>query len=195
MNRFREFVFGEPGWSDYLFRKPPKQPDARTVYLGGVGLITALRGAQTLWGQPPAAYLFTALGNVFVAFWGWVWLLIGVATFVVSLSGHKHPDWDRLAAFTIMSLWFTWGAIYLVSSFLAPDDDRRTTDLIAGLVLIGTGIVLAAGVVQGLRKSQEIWLRQRTEETVRELGQGLLKMAKENEELRAALGQHDDGES
>ncbi len=184
MGRVRRFLLGQPGWSDYLFRTPPDQPDARTVYLAGAGLITGLQGAGYIWGIPPGAYLFTLLGPVFIVFWGWVWIAVGIAAAVVAFTGHRHPDWDRLAAFAVMMLWWIWGFIYLFSALLASDDGRQNTDLLIGLRFILTGIVLSAGVVQGLRKTHEIWLRERAEERVRELEKTVLDFAAENESLR-----------
>jgi hypothetical protein len=184
MGRIRRFIFGQPGWSDYLFQIPPKQPDARAVYLAGTGLITAIRGAQTVWGQPPQAWLFVELGSVFVLFWGWVWIAVGVITLLVAATGHRHPDWDRLSAFSMLMLWFVWGLIYLVSAWLAPTSDRRLIDLYAGLGLIFTGIILSAGVIQGLRKTHEIYLREQSEKARRDLEVTLIEVTKENERLR-----------
>lgn len=182
--RFRRFIYGEPGWSDYLFRTPPKQPDARAVYLGGAGLITAFRGGQTIWGLPPSAYVFQALGDVFITFWGAMWIIVGLVVFVVSLTGHKHPDWDRLSAFAMLMLWWVWGLLYLISVPLDPTGDRWATDLTIGFGLIITGFVLAAGVVQGLRKTHEIFLRETAQHRVAELEQDFLTIAAENERLQ-----------
>jgi hypothetical protein len=184
VGRIKNFIFGEPGWSNYLFRSPPDQPDARTVYLAGVGLTTALQGSSYVWGIGPTAWLFLELGPIFIMFWGWIWMIVGLTAVGVAFTGHRHPDWDRLAAFAVMMLWWVWGLIYLFSALFAPDDDRQTADLLIGLRLILTGLVLSAGVVQGLRKTHEIWLRERAEDRVRELEQGLLMMAAENEALR-----------
>jgi hypothetical protein len=184
VGRVKTFLFGQPGWSDYLFRTPPAQPDARTVYLAGAGLITALQGGSYLWGVPPGAYLFSILGSIFITFWGWMWIFIGLSAVGVALTGHRHPDWDRLAAFAVMMLWWVWGFIYLLSAIIAADTDRQTTDLLIGLRLILTGLVLSAGVVQGLRKTHEIWLRERAESRVRELEATVLAFAAENESLR-----------
>lgn len=188
MGRIKRFFLGQPGWSDYLFRAPPRQPDARAVYLAGASLVTALQGGGFIWGIPPSAWLFLVLGETFVIIWGWIWMIIGVLGLGVAFTGHKHPDWDRLAAFAVMMLWWVWGFIYLFSALLAPDAERRTTDLIIGLRYILTGIVLSAGVIQGLRKTHEIWLRERAEDRVRELEKTVLDFAAENARLRLQVG-------
>lgn len=184
MGRIRRFVFGQPGWSDYLFQAPPRHPDARAVYLGGAGIITALRGGQIIWGNPPQAWVFLELGPVFVDFWGVIWIVVGVAALLVAATGHRHPDWDRLSAFGMLMLWFVWGTLYLLSSALAPDSERRLQDLYLGLGLIGTGIILSAGVIQGIRKTQEIFLRKASEARRSELEVALVRLTEENERLR-----------
>lgn len=154
------------------------------MYLAGAGLITALQGATYIWGVPPAAYVFVQLGPVFLTIWGVVWFLVGLSATTVAFTGHRHPDWDRLAAFAVMMLWWISGFLYLLSAVLASDSGRQGSDLLIGLRFILTGIVLSAGVVQGLRKTHEIWLRQRAEERVRELEGTVLEIAAENASLR-----------
>lgn len=188
MGNIRRFIFGQPGWSDYLFRQPPGIPDARMVYLGGAGIITAFRGIQTIWGTAPVGYMWGVLGNTFITFWGWTWIVVGVTVVGVSLTGHRHPDWDRLSAFAMLMLWWVWGFIYLGSAIFDPTGDRRALDFSLAIGLIFTGVVLSAGVIQGLRKTHEIWLRQQAEARIRQLESAILLIAEENNTLRSENG-------
>jgi uncharacterized membrane protein HdeD (DUF308 family) len=158
------------------------------VYLGGAGVITAFRGIQVIWGTPPTGYIFFILGDFFVTFWGWTWIVVGTLVVITSLTGHRHPDWDRLAAFSMLMLWWVWGFIYLASAIFDPIGDRRALDISLAIGLIFTGIVLSAGVIQGLRKTHEIWIRQQAEARIVELEDAILKITEENQLLRGEHG-------
>jgi MFS family permease len=188
VRKLKQFVSGQPGWSDYMFRAPPKQPDARMVFLGGSGLITGLRGALAVWGPAPNGYLFDVLGRGFVVFWGSAWLLVGIICMAVAATGHRYPEWDRVAAFLLMTMWWLWGVIYLVSA-IWPDsqDGRRGTDLLLGGVFIVTGSVLSAGVILSLRKTQEIQLREVAVSRIRQLEDDMVALAGENARLQHEL--------
>lgn len=187
MRWIKQFVSGQPGWSDYLFRSPPQHPDARMVFLGGAGIITALRGALVAFGPQPVGYLFDVLGHGFVLFWGVAWILVGFICLITAATGHRYPDWDRIAAFLLMTMWWLWGAVYIVSAFWpGATGDRRGADLLLGGVFVLTGSVLSAGVILSLRKTQEIQLRQIAVNRIRQLEDDMRTLAAEN-----ALLQHE----
>ena len=194
-NSLRQFVAGSPGWSDYLFQAPPKRPDARMVFLGGAGAITALRGALTVFGPiPPQAYLFTVLGDVFVGFWGVAWMIVGLGCVTIAALGHRYPEWDRFSAFLLMTMWWLWGAIYLVSAIWPTSpDNRRLADLLNGGVLVITGAVLSSGVVLYLRKTQEIQLRSIALSRIRQLEADLRDLTTAKTHLELELEQERSG--
>lgn len=174
-------------WRDLFFRSPPKHPDARDVYLFGIGTITAFRGINTLTGPPPTGQLFIALGPTFVAIWGWFWILVGGGAALISATGHRWPEVDRAAGFAVMMIWWMWGLLYLLSAALWTDQ-FRIFDVLNGCVLILTGVAMSAGVVLGIRKTQEIGLRGIATQRIRELEQVLDELAAENERLRKSVG-------
>ena len=171
-----------------VFRSPPDHPDARDVYLGGCGLITAFRGIYYLT-TPPNAALFDLAGPVFNSVWAWFWLLGGLFVFGVACTGHKWEELDRYGAFALLMLWWLWGLLYLISATL--DSGQRTADLVAGLLAMITGLVLTAGVITGIRKTQEIRLRQVAVGRIRELERIARDLTAENERLRLDLGRSD----
>lgn len=187
-SRIVRFLTGEPNWADYLFRAPPRQPDARMVYIGGCGIITMIRGLFYIFGDPPTAALFENLGRGFVLFWSIMWVATGVAVIVVAGTGHRWPHADRFAAFIMLMLWWVWGALFLLSGLLFAGEGRAARDIYSGLGLLVTGVVIAAGVIQGLRKTQEIQLREIAVRRIRELEEALVKIAAENEALRKEGG-------
>lgn len=182
--RFLRFLAGEPNWSDFLFRTPPHQPDARMVYIGGCGLITLTRGLYYLFGTRPDAAMFTALGQGFVVFWSIIWTLTGASVMVIAGTGHRWPSADRFAAFAMLMLWWAWGVLFLVSGVFFFDSGRRGQDIFAGLLLLFTGVIIAAGVIQGLRKTHEIQLREIAVKRIRELEEAVLTLSGENQALR-----------
>lgn len=192
LHKIRRFILGQPGWAEYLFPPPPRMPDARSVYLGGVGVITMLRGIYNIWGPIPTGWLFQDLGYGFIAFWGGVWMTVGACGIAVAATGHRHAEWDRLAAFALLALWWGWGLIYIISGLFSPDPDRRWLDVLIGVIFIFTGIVLSAGIVQGLRKTHEIFLREQVQKRVAELESAILVIAEENERLRLQTNREND---
>lgn len=170
-------------WNDLFFRTPPRHPDARDIYLSGIGIITLLRGVNTLNGAMPTGQMFVALGPVFVTVWSWIWILVGSGAIAVAITGHRWPEVDRLAGFAVMMVWWMWGLLYLLSA-LFWSDQFRSFDVFNGVVLIMTGVVMSAGVVLGIRKTQEMGLRQIATRRIRELEGVLNDLSAENERLR-----------
>lgn len=189
VGRFTRWLVGNQDWSEYVFRTPPKHPDARDIYLGGCGLITMVRGLFYLYGTPPQAALFTALGDGFVVAWSWIWIWVGIAVLAVTFTKHKWPEADRLAAFAVMMVWWVWGFIYLISGMLFYDSGRSVTDLLNALILFITGVVLSAGVIQGVRKTQEIALREVAVKRIRQMELEQAELIGENERLRKKCGE------
>lgn len=187
-DRIRKVVYGTPNWSEYVFRTPPRKPDARMMFLGGTGLITATRGALVVFAVSPQAFVFEVLGPAFVNFWGITWMAVGAICVGIAATGHRHPEWDRLAAFLLMVLWWTWGVLYLISP-LWPETppDRVKTDLLAGSTLVLTGLVLSSGVILSIRKTQEIQLRVIAVNRIRQLEDDLREVVSANEVLRTEL--------
>ncbi len=184
-NRITRFFIGdEGGWADLFFRVPPKHPDARDIFLGGAGLITGVRGALYLVSQPPQGELFKILGPVFVGVWSWIWIIGGFGVLAVAVTGHRWPEVDRVAGFGLMMIWWIWGGIYLLSGIFWSVGDRRDIDLVQGAFLVLTGIVLSAGVIQGIRKTQEIQLRKLAMQRLREQDRNLAILIGENDKLR-----------
>lgn len=183
-------------WSDLFFRVPPQHPDARDIYLFGIGIITTLRGVNTLTGPAPTARMFIELGPAFLIVWGWIWILVGASASAVACTKHRWPEVDRSAGFAVMMVWWMWGLLYLMSAMFWTDT-FRLFDVLTGVVLIFTGMVMSAGVIMGIRKTQEIELRAVTVRRVRELEELLDVMTGENERLRKdcekARGEEDDG--
>lgn len=191
--RISRFINGESGWTDLIFRTPPNHPDARDIYLGGAGILTGVRGIFYLEGTPPQAELFKLLGPIFTITWSWIWVVAGFAVAGVTFTKHRWPEWDRMAGFALMMIWWVWGFLYLASGlFFGDDPDRRAVDLLQGLVLILTGIVLTAGVVVGIRKTQEMHLRLLAQEENSRLKLALAEITGENQRLRKEAG-HADG--
>lgn len=172
-----------------IFRSPPKHPDARDVYLGGCGIITMVRGLYFLREDPQAA-LFELTGQIFIQTWAWIWVFIGLFVVSVAFTGHKWPELDRYAAFALMMVWWVWGLMYLVSVTL--DSDRRLADAYTGVIAVITGLVLTAGVIVTIRKTQEIELRQIAVRRIRELETIAKTLVGENERLRLKCGETDD---
>ena len=170
--------------SNLFFRTPPRHPDARDVYLGGCGLITSIRGLFYLVEDPQAA-LFTIAGQAFILTWAWIWVLGGLFVLGVAFTGHKWPELDRYAAFSLMMIWWVWGFMYLVS--VTIDSGRRLADAYAGGISVITGLVLTAGVIVSIRKTQEIELRQIAVGRIRELEVQARELAEDNERLRLVL--------
>lgn len=164
-----------------LFRSPPHHPDARDVYLGGCGAITFVRGLLYLVNDPQGA-VFRQIGDIFIDTWAWIWVAGGLFVIGVSITGHRWPEVDRYAAFLLMMIWWVWGGLYLLSATI--DSDRRAADLYAGLTLMLTGLVLSAGVILSIRKTQEISLRQIAVGRIRELEAINEALVMENERLR-----------
>lgn len=173
-----------------VFRSPPHHPDARDVYLGGCGVITFVRGLLYLVNAPQGA-VFHQIGELFIDVWSWIWVGGGIFTVFVAFTGHKWPELDRFAAFLLMMIWWVWGGLYLLSATI--DSDRRTTDLYAGLTLVFTGIVLSAGVILAIRKTQEIMLRQVAVQRIRELEEINGALVEENERLRISCDRGEEG--
>jgi len=175
-----------PGvFRNLLFRTPPHHPDARDVYLGGCGAITFIRGLLYLVNDPAGA-VFAQAGTLFISVWAWVWVVGGAFIVVVSFTRHKWVELDRYAAFLLMMIWWIWGGLYLLSATI--DSERRAADLYTGMTLVLTGIVLSAGVILGIRKTQEIELRQVAVRRIRELEADNAALAEENERLRISCG-------
>jgi hypothetical protein len=164
-----------------IFRSPPHHPDARDVYLGGCGVITFVRGLLYLVNAPQGA-VFHQVGELFIDVWSWIWVIGGAFTVLVACTGHKWPELDRYAAFLLMMIWWVWGGLYLLSATI--DSDRRSADFYSGLTLIFTGIVLSAGVILAIRKTQEISLRMVAVGRIRELEAINEALVEENERLR-----------
>lgn len=173
-----------------VFRTPPNHPDARDIYLGGCGAITFIRGLLYLVNDPQAA-VFSTLGSLFIDVWAYIWVFGGLFVFVVAFTRHKWPEIDRYAAFLLMMIWWIWGGLYLLSATL--DSGRRSADLFAGLALVLTGLVLSAGVILGIRKTQELQLRQVAVSRIRELERDAKALARENEQLRLEMGKMQGG--
>lgn len=168
---------------DLFFRVPPRHPDARDIYLFGIGFITAMRGLNTLYGPQPSARLFIELGPTFVIIWSYIWMAVGTVACCIAFTRHKWPEVDRAAGFAVMMVWWVWGLLYLASAMFWTDA-FRAFDLFNGLVLIFTGMVMSAGVILGIRKTQEIELRRLTTIRVHELETTLEDVAGENARLR-----------
>lgn len=184
--KVREFLFGEESILDIIFKVPPKKPDSRMYFLGGCGLITIFRGAYILFGRPPVAEIFDALGSWFIYFWAWVWIFVGIAVMIVAGTGHWRAELDRAAAFFLMGIWWMWAALYFISAVL-PHNEDRLADFLNGCVLGVTGIVLSAGIIQGIRKTQEIRLKQLAMEELRLLNLQTLVIVEENRRMRQLL--------
>lgn len=191
---FKRNVLGDGdqggGWSDLFFRVPPKHPDSRDIFLGGAGLITAVRGVLYLFGAAPQAELFKILGPLFTTIWSVAWIVVGGGAFIVACTGHRWVEVDRLAGFGLMMIWWLFGLMFVFSIFFESDRDRLVLDLTQGFILIITGMVLAAGVVQGIRKTQEINLRKLAVERIRSLERDLAEITSENQRLRREAGEH-----
>lgn len=187
--RVARFINGDNSWADLFFRTPPKHPDARDVYLGGAGILTGMRGIFYLAGTPPMGEMFIRLGPIFTVTWSWVWVIAGFSVAAVVFTKHRWPEWDRAAGFLLMMIWWVWGFLYLASGiFFGDDPDRRSVDLLNGLVLVLTGIVLSAGVILGIRKTQELQLRLLTQEENTRLSLALAEITGENQRLRKEAG-------
>jgi hypothetical protein len=154
------------------------------IYIGGCGIITMIRGFFYLYGNTPDAALFQALGRGFVMFWSIVWVLVGALVVGVAATGHRWPGTDRIAAYAMLMLWWVWGGLFLISGVFFFDSDRRSQDIFAGLTLLFTGLVITAGVIQGLRKTREIQLREVAVARIRELEEAVVRLSAENEVLR-----------
>lgn len=174
--------------TNVIFRAPPKHPDARDVYLGGCGIITTVRGLYYLREDPQAA-LFELAGQIFIQTWAWIWVAIGMFVVGVAFTGHKWPELDRYAAFALMMVWWVWGLMFIVSATV--DSDRRLADAYSGAISLITGLVLTAGVIVAIRKTQEIELRQVAVGRIRELETIAKTLAEENERLRLECGKAD----
>lgn len=183
-------------WHDLFFQVPPRHPDARDIYLFGIGLITALRGINTLTGPLPTAQIFTELGQSFITIWSWIWIMVGAGAAAVTFTKHRWAEVDRAAGFAVMMVWWTWGLLYLLSA-LFWTDSFRAFDVFNGVVLIFTGMVMAAGVVLGIRKTQEIGLRKLATDRAQKMEELLNVLTAENERLRKdceqAKGESNDG--
>lgn len=175
----------DAGWTRLVFRSPPRHPDSRDVYLGGCGLITLLRGILFLRADPQGG-IFEAAGSVFTDIWSWVWVLGGLFVIGVACTGHHWEELDRYAAFSLMMIWWVWAALYLISAGISHE--RQVADLATAVLSIVTGLVLTAGVIMGIRKTQEIHLRQIATGRIRELEEQYKELVAENERLRLDLG-------
>lgn len=175
---------------DLIFRVPPKHPDARDIYLGGIGLLTAFRGLQYIFGTPPTAAMFVKLGPIFTSAWSWIWVVCGIGVVAVACTGHRWPEVDRLAGFGLMMIWWMWAGIYALSGIFFPGE-RRAGDLLIAVGLFMTGIVMSAGVIQGIRKTQELALRKIAMDQIRGLEQALAEITSENQRLRREAGNGD----
>lgn len=178
-----KYVIGEDTVLDKIFKQPPKKPDSRMFFLGGCGLITMVRGAYTLFGRPPQAEVFIILGPWFIVFWSWIWMFVGFTVMLVAGSGHWKPDLDRAAAFLLMSIWWVWSLLYLLSAAL-PQNPERWADLLNSVILAATGLVLTAGIIQGIRKTQEIRLKELAIAQLKQLEAEVIIIAAENRRLR-----------
>lgn len=156
------------------------------VYIGGCGVITLLRGFFYLFGTRPDAALFEALGDGFVLFWSVVWVVVGAAVVVIAGTGHRWPEADRVAAFLMLMLWWVWGLLFLISGIFF-ESARKGNNIFSGLTLLFTGLVISAGVIQGLRKTHEIQLRQVAVERIRTLEEAVLRQSAEIQALRERL--------
>lgn len=174
--------------TNIIFRTPPRHPDARDVYLGGCGIITMVRGLYYL-REDPAAALFELAGQIFIQTWAWIWVAVGIFVLLVAFTGHRWPELDRYAAFALMMVWWVWGLMYLVS--VTVDSGHRLSDAYAGAIAVITGLVLTAGVIVAIRKTQEIELRQVAVGRIRELEAIAEALAEENERLRLECGKAD----
>lgn len=181
-----DFLFGEESILDVIFRKPPKKPDARMFFLGGCGLITMIRGFYLFFGRPPQAEIFDQLGPWFINFWGCVWVFLGFAVMLVAGSGHWRSELDRAAAFLMLGLWWVWGLLYLISACI-PGNPDPTADLLQACLLAVTGTVLTAGIIQGIRKTQEIRLKELAVAQIQQITAEALIISRENARLRAEL--------
>lgn len=168
---------------DLFFQSPPRHPDARDIYLFGIGVITSFRGVNSLTGPAPTARMFVELGSTFLTVWSWIWIVVGAGASAIACTGHRWPEVDRAAGFAVMMVWWMWGLLYMLSAVFWSEQ-FRAFDIVNGLVLILTGIVMSAGVILGIRKTQEMGLRKIATRRLREMEQTLNSLAAENERLR-----------
>lgn len=165
-----------------IFKVPPRKPDARMFFMGGAGLITALRGVLFIWGRPLQASVFQVTPEWFILFWGLAWIFTGLAAMIVAATGHWKRELDYSAAFLLMALWLVWGVLYIVSGFIAVFNNlpNADADFYQALSSVVTGLVLAAGIVTSIRKTQAMTTLELALDTIHQL-------RKENNELRESF--------
>lgn len=181
-----DYIYGEYSILDMIFRMPPKKPDSRMYFLGGCGLITITRGLYIVFGRPPEAEIFTELGSWFVNFWACIWIFVGLSVMIVAGTGHWKAELDRSAAFLLMAIWWLWAVLYLISACLPANTDRLADFLQAGILAV-TGLVLTAGIIQGIRKTQALKMQELTLAELQLLQRQTLEVVNENKRMRQEL--------
>jgi hypothetical protein len=187
-----DYIYGEFSILDMMFKMPPRKPDSRMYFLGGCGLITLVRGLNIIFGNRPEAEVFGFLGPWFITFWGSIWIFIGISVMAVAGTGHWKAELDRSAAFLLMAVWWIWALLYLISSIL-PGSVDRLTDLLTALILAVTGLVLSAGIIQGIRKTQALKMQALTLAELHLLQAQTLEVVNENKRMRKQLADLEDG--